>query len=506
MWDISSSSVIHSEPLGSECRNDVDPYIPPALLPHRDANHAIRFYMNAWKSQCIPALHVSFHRIEPLCRQSSLLKDIMATLSACRLSRTLPQRKLFKISDAPGLGFRPDSGHEYLSGELYGSALRKMAWWSHQEFDSHPTLGLAVLVLFCYLESSMGNFQEFRLHSEGVENLVKNYTDCVNPHGVGLLAAWVEVKMQNWWRRAYFGVPDLHRDYSVPLICPELEATLTTANDRRASILWILCESHRLNTAAIVACWDVRMGHSQTTAVGGVDSTVPFENITEGTDPRKRIARIEYMALMNAQIEKLDHWYASHPPSEISECMEHDRDQEAFGSDRPEIEAIHFKSHYVAMNFAYYVTARVMQCTAPLQSFEDASVVDIDQMYAETESWVRLLLRIAAGINWKDCIRLNVYTIGLAGLLLACALRSRSLAAGIWTQGWLEERLRGDGFEEGNFPVFQILDALRLINRERGNGRDVVSLFQTVNDGGGSGKFGSYHSQMINSLLVFGTY
>ncbi|KAK7415542.1 hypothetical protein QQX98_005788 [Neonectria punicea] len=156
------------------------------------------------------------------------------------------------------------------------------------------------------------------------------------------------------------------------------------------------------------------------------------------------------------------------------------------------------------MNFAYYVAARVMQCIGPLHSLERASTVEIDQMYEETETWVLLLLRVTAGISWKECIRLNVYTIGLAGLLLACALRSRSLATGLWIQSWLEERLNGDEFEEGNFPVFQILDALRLINRERRNGRDVFSLFQTVNDGGGSGKFGSYHSQIISSLLVYG--
>ncbi|KAK7427809.1 hypothetical protein QQZ08_005747 [Neonectria magnoliae] len=371
-----------------------------------------------------------------------------------------------------------------------------MAWWTRQEFDSHPILGLAVLVLFCYLESSMGNFQEFRLHSEGVENLMKTYTEYVIPHGSGLLAAWVEIEMQNWWRRAYFGVPDFYRDCSVPLICPELEAILTMANDQRASVLWILCESHRLNTAAIVTCWDGRINQLME-----IKSRSNHADVLEEAHPRKRLSQTDYVALMNAQAEKLDHWYASLPPSDLPQHM---GDQEIINPEGLAINALRFNSHNSAMNFAYYVAARVMQCIGPLHSLERASAADIDQTYEETETWVLLLLRVTAGISWKECVRLNVYTIGLAGLLLGCALRSRSLATGLWIQNWLEERLNGNEFEEGNFPVFQILDALRLINCERRNGRDVFSLFQTVNDGGGSGKFGSYHSQVINSLLVYG--
>ncbi|KAK1238227.1 hypothetical protein MKX08_002806 [Trichoderma sp. CBMAI-0020] len=312
----------------------------------------------------------------------------MATLAASRMSRKLPQRRLFTTSDSPEFCFRPDSSHEAFSSELYGSALRRMSCWRSENFDSNPMLAFATLVLFCYVESSMGYFKGFYIHSHGIEDLLRKSADRIFPRGAGLLAAWVEVKMQNWWRRAYFGVPEFFQDFPTPLLCPELQFVSNT-----------------------------------------------------GSGP---------------------------------------------------------------MNIAYYVVARIMHCAGPLQTFANASVHNIDDEYEEIEAWIFVLLRIAAGISWEDCVCLNAYTIGFAGLLLTCALSSRSLEIGLWIQAWLESRLGRDGIEEGNFPVFQILDAVRFINRERRNGLDVVALFQTVDDGGGKGKFGSYSSQLISSMLVYG--
>ncbi|UKZ57103.1 hypothetical protein TrVGV298_010955, partial [Trichoderma virens] len=226
---------------------------PDSLSNAITISDVVRFYMSAWKIHCLPALHLSFESMEAIRGQSPLITDTLATLAASRLSRKLPQRRLLKVSDSPLFGFRPDSGHECLSSELYGSALRKMSCWSSEEFDLSPMLAFAALVLFCYVESSMGNFKEFYIHSQGVEILLKKSAYIIFPNGAGLLAAWVEVKMQNWWRRAYFGVPEFFQDYFNPLLSPELQFISNTESGRSATILWILCESHRLNTAALIA-------------------------------------------------------------------------------------------------------------------------------------------------------------------------------------------------------------------------------------------------------------
>ncbi|UKZ89579.1 uncharacterized protein TrAFT101_004625 [Trichoderma asperellum] len=205
---------------------------------------------------------------------------------------------------------------------------------------------------------------------------------------------------------------------------------------------------------------------------------------------------------MKIYSEKLQEWRASLPDlAEIGEIPNRLKRLDLKSLDN---EAIYFPCHKLAMNMAYYVMARVMHCAGPLRTFARESVHDIHDLYEEIEAWILIMLRIAAGISWEDCICLNAYTIGFSGLLFACALSSRNLETGLWIQEWLEKRLEQGGIEEGNFPVFQILDAVRLINRERKNGLDVVALFQTVDDGGGSGKFGSYSSQSIRSMLVYG--
>lgn len=471
--------------------------LTPSCLLQQRTNDVVRFYMNAWEVHCVPALNLSFEFMA-IRGHSSLITDAMATLAANRLSRKLPQRRLFNSSGSPWFSFRPDAGHECLSSELYGSALRKMLRWSSEEFDLYPMLAFIVLVLFCYVESSMGNFKEFYTHSQGVENLLKKSANLVFPHGAGLLAAWIEVKMQNWWRRAYFGVPEFFQACTDPLLDPKLQLILDTDSGRTATILWILCESHRLNTAARIACWTrARQPDNGRTTRKSTTLTDNTASSSEHTMPFS-----EFVTLMEMYSEKLEIWRASFPDwikvTGDPNCPKY------LDLRSPENEAIYFPSHKLAMNMAYYVAARVLHCYGPLESFTSASIHNIDDIYEETEAWIFILLRIAAGISWEECISLNAYTIGFAGLLLSCALCSRRLETGLWIEEWLENRLEPGRFEEGNFPVFQILDAVRLINRERRNGVDVVSLFQTVDDGGGRGKFGSYSSQRIWSMLVYG--
>ena len=493
-----SNSEAHCVGLHQQCGDDTG-RIPPTVTPHRDPVYPVMFYMDVWGKKCLPALHSVFHQLETLHGPSLLITDIIVALSACRLSRTLPQRKLLNISRIPGLWFRPDAGHESLSHDYYGAVMRKMAWWSQQDFNANPTLGLAVLILFCYLESSMGNFQEFRIHSEGTKNLIRSYPDRVICDGAELLAAWVEVEMQNWWRRVYFSTPDFHRKLSVLSLPPQLEAVLDATNNQRAAILLILCESHCLNNAAIVSCWDDRKDKDSWT-----NTNRPPPATTGTGELETRLSLNEYKVLLKTQSQKLDKWYALLPAFDLPEFWQGKGDYVARSQTELDIQPLLFKSHFSAMNFAYYITARVMQCTGPLESLRGTSQAEIGDAYEEAEAWISILLRIAAGIRWKQCIQLNVYTVGFAGLLLACALRSHSLATGLWMQNWLEDRLKGNDFEEGNFPVFQILEILRLVNYERKHGRDVVSLFQTVDDGGGSGKLGSYHSQLLASLWVYG--
>lgn len=496
VWKVHSDSELFDGPLDLGITEGTSVNLAPLSVPQPRTSDVVGFYMSIWRLHCLPALNMTFKSMDTIRDQSSLITDTMATLAASRMSRKLPQRRLFMSSDSPGFCFRPDSGHEAFSSELYGSALRRMSCWRSENFDSNPMLAFATLVLFCYVESSMGYFKGFYIHSQGIEELLSKSADRIFPHCAGLLAAWVEVKMQNWWRRAYFGVPDFFQDYCTPLLRPELQFISNNGSGRTATILWILCESHRLNTTALIACW-ARQGK------GRQMREISISTLVNNADPSEQpFISSEIVAMVKMYSAKLHEWRAYVPS--LAEIEANPNRPQPFDLKSPEHEAIYFPSHQSAMNVAYYVVARVMHCAGPLQTFARASVHNIDYQYEEIEAWIFVLLRIAAGISWEDCVCLNAYTIGFAGLLLTCALSSRRLETGLWIQEWLERRLGRDGIEEGNFPVFQILDAVRLINRERRNGLDVVALFQTVDDGGGKGKFGSYSSQLISSMLVYG--
>ncbi|KAF2637814.1 hypothetical protein P280DRAFT_471981, partial [Massarina eburnea CBS 473.64] len=453
--------------------NLVSPRLFPGVLQHRNTTEPIRFYINVWRHQCLPALHLAFHPLESNNSSPRLIKDIIIALSACRLSRALPQKKICNALGIPGLVLRPDTGHEALSHQHYGKVMRKIANWSSEDFNVNPTFSVAILVLFCYLESSMGNFREFRVHSDGIKRMIQSFPQSAIVKGADPLAAWVEVEIQNWWRRVYFSTPEFHRTHDSLQLHTHLETVLNTADHRRATILLLLCESHRLSTMAVVSCWE---------------------------DP-EHTSLTEYAKLLEAQSTKLEDWLFRLPSFELPTSGDVEQEHTAYTDTGLRIQPLCFRSHISAMNFAYYITARAMQCYGPLELLQGA---DLNSAYEEVESWILVILQIAAGIDWAECVRLNIYTLGFANLLLACVLRSHSLAIGLWIQNWLEERLKGDEPEEGNFPVSQIMGALRLVNAERRDGRDVFALFQTVDDEGGCGKLGSYCSQRLVMLQVYG--
>ena len=384
-----------------------------SLAPRYDPAGPIAFYGAAWHQETLPALLSVFSHLDA----SQLADNIKVAIAACRLSRTHPQRKLFSSA---ACRFRPDAGHESVSHGHYSAAIATVVKWQPEELRANPASSLAVLVLFCYLEASMGNFGEFRVHSQAVRRLTESWSPSLLRSCSGLLDAWIEVELQNWWRRAYFCTPCFYQRSALPAV--------EWPKSSRAEILLILCESHRLRSAAMLG---------------------------RPSDDLEQYDR------------RLDGWHAA-----LSDLpMESDG-------------ALVFASHAAAMNFAYYVTARVV-CTD-----------------ADVDSWIDVLRRIATGISWKDCLQFNVYSVGFAGLLLACLLHSRQPSTGQWMQAWLEERIDDETFEEGNFPVAQVLQAIRLITRERGSGNNVRALFQSVDDGGGSGKLGSYQSQAITCLTA----
>lgn len=458
----------------------------------------IRFYSETWDWNCLPSI-TSALRVpgESHLSSSPLFIEMMTAISASHLSRTSPQRRLLLASHPAGMNHRPDPGHESVSHEFYGAVMRKLASWTDSDFSSNPILGLVVLTLFCHLESSMGSFEAFGLHSKGATKLIQSYAaKSLEKDGRAsdLLGSLVEVRMQMWWRRVYFGTPEFHRNRPKVSFGPGFERILVF-DSKRAALLLILCESHRINNAGIIAHWDHNNVASLDSDGQETESQPPHNDSTFSTP--------EAAIKLDTEAINLENWRNVYPLSGIIDDTEQSS-IDKLDKTTLDIQPVHMDSHEDAMNFAYYISCRVLQCPGPLESLNAENPDEIAQAYHEAEAWTRLLLRALAGMKWDNCIRFNMYTIGVTGLLLACILRTHDPSLGKWCEQWLQRCLDGKSFEEGSFPAFQTLEIIRLVNAERRRGYDVLSLFQTVEDGGGTGKFGSYQSQALSSLLVYG--
>lgn len=229
--------------------------------------------------------------------------------------------------------------------------------------------------------------------------------------------------------------------------------------------LSIMCESHRLNFKEALSHWCSQFECNE----------------------------LNYLQLAE-EAKKSDEWLLHLPPSE-QPLDSNDPDCNLDGSNAP----IYFQSHDAALNFAYYVVGRIMQCTSSLRQLQNQNTHQYEYTYNEEEPWVHLLLRIAKGTNIQTSISRNSYTIGFSGLFLAAILRCQSLSLSIEIHEWLETLQAMQPTE-----VYQTLGVVKAIIYQRMMGRETYGVTLPVDDGGGTPKFTAYNSQPISTLLLHG--
>ncbi|KAL4914606.1 hypothetical protein BDW62DRAFT_213369 [Aspergillus aurantiobrunneus] len=363
-------------------------------------------------------------------------KDAILALSSCNLSRIRP--------DHPGssrlhmASFRPNLAHQTRSQLYYSSAIRKFISLNESDFRSH-----ARIVFTCHVQGLASFLMELR----------GTMKDAVLR---ALLSAWRQVRFVAWWAHAYFSTVEIHRGLPSVRLLVLLAESFDTMQERHIAVLSIMCESHRLNSREVLSHW------SPVTE----DKELDFKNHQEDIGDTREIP----LAQMAAQTNKLDEWLLRLPPSEQPLATNADH------SDSSQRKAL--TSHDAALNFAYYVVARIMQCT---------SLLYLSEPTFSEEAWVHFLLRIAKGTNIIDSFSKNNYTIGFPGLMLAAMPQPRLQPT-----------------EEGAFPVYQTLGIVKAINQQRMVGREIFGVTLPEDDAGGIPKFTAYNSQSISTLLFHG--
>lgn len=404
-----------------------------------------------------------------------MLRHSILALSACNLSRSRPERdRDHKPRIDTTLAYRPHRLHQATSQYYYTSALGQVAKIIN---DASPQqisqdILLAVLVIFCYIESSMGTFPGFNCHAQGIAKFVQttgsniSHSALTRDTGYRLLSAYLHSRYQSWWRRLHFSSFEYQHQQPFMALPDDVVSMLWSVDAKRTLVTAILCESYRLNVIASLKQWE---------------------------DPNCDLS--DYISMLERESRKLDDWESRLLPSELP--------TEPFTNTSNSllpVKPLMFSSHVNAMNYAYCVVARIMQCTDNIIRSPEAVPNDT----RSTTYWLTILLRIIAGLHKPSCVKINVYSIGISSLLLSCLPRCPSLDIGSRIEGWLVDFLASSALEEGSFPVTQALAVATLINSENSAGNKVCGIGLVEDDGGGGGKYDSYSSQYIDRVVVKG--
>lgn len=413
--------------------------------------------------------------------QFPVLKDAILALSSCNIGRSTPEYKSSLSANCFGV-HRPSLIHHTRSQLYYSRAIKTFASMSYQEYRKHLPVALMVILIFAYVDSSTGNFEAFDCHIRGLATFLDTlHRESGDPFVKLLLAAWMQARLVVWWSRAYYRSAEAQiRLPSVPL--PGiLHSNFGLFEERRVLVLSIMCESHRLNTKAALKHW-ASTEMKKDADVGQIDHN--FEKI---------------QTLLHTEAGKLDEWLFHLPP--VEQPITRDITENSSSTNA----SIHFQSHDAALNYAYYVVARITQNTECLGRLPTRNPQLLGHEFLETEPWIRLLLRIAQGTDMQTSIKRNTYTIGFSSLLLAAFFRCQDLSLSRLIEDWLQALEDLTPTEEGNFPIFQILSVVRAVNRQRFVGCDVFAVSQPIDDLGGP-KSGCYCSQKIGSLFAHGKF
>ncbi|KAL4745961.1 hypothetical protein BDW72DRAFT_210836 [Aspergillus terricola var. indicus] len=406
-------------------------------------------YSTYWEDRCLLAMHPIFLSITSAAhRQSqSMLRHSILALSSCQFSRQQVERK---TSSASHMGsFSPSLSHQ-----------------TRSLLSADTTAVVAVLTLFAYIEASVGNFQGFRCHVNGMSQLLEGHPEILNdPINKALILAWMQIRFVNWWSRAYFSSLDVHRRLPPVPLPPSLEGTYDLLHNRRVLVLSILCESHRLNSCEVLR-WV------------GIDAALNTAEDRRPTGPDGSLEACFHA--LEEQERRLDDWFAHLPPSDLP-ILDGQRSGDAGRLEGPRL-PIYFESHDAALNYAYYALCRVMQCRGLLRSLQCCGPQSDAYRFGEEEGWIWLLLRIVKGTSFQTSLARNNYTIG----------------------NWVQTLADLQPTEEGAFPIYQTLGVIKAMNGQKQAGIDVVGVTQPVDDGGGTPKLTAFNSQPIDRLVFHG--
>ncbi|PVH77470.1 hypothetical protein DL98DRAFT_591249 [Cadophora sp. DSE1049] len=438
-------------------------------------------YLRHWYSNVRHLLPSIFHDMVSRPNQRPCFKTALVALSACNFAQCHPVVQRLAIPDQDQVDNPTGENHRQHGRILYSAAIREFS--RIQFFNENALDTLATLILFAYIELDIGSFRGLDFHLNGAERLLADEcAGCLETRsGRQLVSAWLGVRIRSWRHKIPFTTAG-HQKYLVAMGI-DFKQIFEENSARGDAVMSILVESIRLSDMMLFERLAGR-GDLDTVSSRCMRDYLQKINRPSSNEPwraKDPVQDQDYTALLLKQEADLDAWHSTLPVSDLPvESFDRSRvlGDNIFEGDNSSQPPLRFRTHHCAMNYAYYVCARIAQSMELLAQFRSRSVSFPDPKANKLYPWLLILLRIVSGLDIMDCVRYNIYTIGITDLLFSCCLRFPGSYPVIRKcLDGLVERLNDIGMSREGVNTVHFLDVpLTYLEHEREHGRDVFFI------------------------------
>jgi hypothetical protein len=382
-----------------------------------------KLYLCHWRSHLMKMLPAPYAHVESLVEGCPALRPAIVALSAYDVAQTQTEVRSRTTELGKQCFYAPNMEHQQSGRVYYNIAKRELAEMDYGRADKVSVL--ATLLLFVLIESHFGLFRAAAFHHHGIEHLLSsNHGICKRSTiGRSLISVWIALRAQNWSHRIPFTLYDFQK--SLLEIGIDVGWMLDSPDTRGEAVMVNMLQSWRLSLMMLFerytgrgdmesissrCCFDVyrRMQRSTMTQSWTSNVPIPDEN---------------YDSLLGEQRRKLDEWHAALPLSHLPiESFGSRSDAQPLSQFNPSGSCLKFQSYEAAMNYAYYVVARIVQSHEIMGEFLSMAPL-VGRGHSETNSLLLILLRIIAGLELRVCARRNFYSVGLLEIVKMCHLR-----------------------------------------------------------------------------------
>ncbi|EXJ77108.1 hypothetical protein A1O3_10266 [Capronia epimyces CBS 606.96] len=381
----------------------------------------------------------------------------------------------------------PHKDHQYQSLIYYNTGVQGLADSFSNLAQMNPVHMLATSVLFHHFELDSGSFTGGAGHMDGIDKLLSTEYHQLNSSRTGreLLCTTMSLRALHVHRRLVAGSrfsKPIHKADGFPLNKSIINGQAGSHYD---SITILLCDC-MYTERRIVLDWCACRVESLSPDIQPIMARILGqmclpESRQASTNSQLKEIDESYGRSLEQQRAQLDEWHARLPLSELPIDSFTSRQQAMNGYEDSEpdfkMHPLKFHTFESAMNYAYYAASQILSSPYVLDRFEKPTMTTARSLPFTRRHypWEKLILRIAAGLEFADCIHKNTFRTGIMTLLTLCLLWRPRPDVAVWIDNWIR-RVQDHGVPLDSGLPFLTSRINPLITQQHRNGMDVFML------------------------------